>query len=131
MLALFENRFIIIKWNEQHKYLFTKRIGFCNGEDFRMINNRFIELVKEKTCSKQLTDTTEMKVVAQEDQQWFTTDYLPRLKEAGLRYLAVVLPTSALAKLSVQAVQNGAINNKLETAYFDKIAEAEEWLNSK
>ena len=61
-------------------------------------------------------------------QKWTNNVWFPRVLESGIKYIAVVVSETALARMSVKAImtKSGGTTNK----YFDNLAEAEEWMNS-
>ena len=101
-------------------------IGFVESANYRALLNKSIELLAQcKTC-KLLSDTSQMEVIAIEDQDWSENDWAKRAIAAGLKYNAIVLSMDILSKLSIEYITNHA--KVVNVKYFDNVADAKTWL---
>jgi hypothetical protein len=103
--------------------------GHTPEQENRDSSDKSIELVKEKGVSKLLIDIRKMTPFSKEMQGWYIEDWLPRAVAAGVKSEAIVVPTSALSRLAVNATMNKV--NTLEFVYFDSVEAAQDWLNSR
>lgn len=53
-----------------------------------------LDAIKRQDADKVLTDTRGVNAHDPEDQQWMQTEWMPRAREVGLGYSAVVHPDS-------------------------------------
>jgi hypothetical protein len=100
---------------------------YVEGEPLRQSCDKAIELMISKRSSRIITDTREMKALTQADQRWIDDDWRPRARAAGLRQNAVLVPKSAVAKLTVTAIVKKF--DEVQFGYFSEMDEARRWLN--
>jgi hypothetical protein len=55
-------------------------------------------------------------------------DWSPRTTYAGLKRIAIIVPESEFAKISIDAIKTKLENSHIETIYFVDISKAKEWL---
>lgn len=130
-MLLYETDYLTITWDEKLKCAIVKRVGFVVGEDFRYHNLKLIEIFQERKISKFISDVTEMKVISPDDQKWFDMIFFPNLYQAGLRYMAILEPKSAITKLSVGAIKKIANQAGVEVKQFSSFEQAAVWIASK
>jgi len=101
-------------------------IGYLESDTYRAMLNKCIELLAQcKTC-KLLSDTSQMEVIAIEDQDWSENDWAKRAIAAGLKYNAIILSMDIFSKLSIEYITDHA--KIVNVKYFDNIADAKTWL---
>jgi hypothetical protein len=130
-MLLYESDYLTIKWDDTIKGAIVKRVGFAVSEKFRFHNLKLIEIFRERKITQFISDVTEMKVISQEDQNWFSEEFFPQLYRSGLRYMVVIPPVSAIAKLSVGEVERIATRAGIEVKIVSDYEEAANWLRSK
>ena len=84
--------------------------------------------IKKHRASRGLVDSRYQKAVPQPDQDWVNRDWFPRALAAGLRRLALVIPESALAMMSIEDVLSRVRGTMLHVEYFATAAQARTWL---
>lgn len=131
MKVLYEDKAMTISWNEDDRIIESVWKGFATGEAYQNPLEKLLELVKSKKTSKILSDMRNMSAVSQSDQEWVEKDFMPRMIEAGIKYWALVFPTSVVATMSLkqmeQAVQEG-IKPPFDQLNTDNIEEGRTWL---
>jgi len=80
-----------------------------------------LELVKKQRAKNWLADMRKMGVVSPENQKWSNADWFPRAIAAGIKKMALVVPSSTLAQMSVDSIMGQVKGTDLETAYFDNV----------
>jgi hypothetical protein len=125
-MIFFESRVASVEWRADISAVELRWKTFAKGDEFKEALNKGLELAQMKGAKKWLGDTSQMSAIAPEDQQWSNTDWFPRALAAGLQKMAVVMPKSALAKMSVQSIINKFDTMELRN-FVDK-ADAVEWL---
>lgn len=102
--------------------------GYSEGEVYRTLLNKAIELLKKYNTRKLMGDTRQNEVITLEDQDWTNNDWAQRAIEAGLKYNAIVLSEDIFGRLSVESMVDNA--KTVIVKYFDKVVDAKEWLKS-
>ena len=127
-----DNAQALIRWDEAEKIAVLEWRSYADGQEYRHVLGVLIEVLQKHAARKVLADTRLMKVVTQEDQAWVAKEWSPKARVAGLRYSALIVPKSALAKLSLARMittnQADAGAGKIE--HFDNIEAARSWLRS-
>ncbi|HLM73357.1 MAG TPA: STAS/SEC14 domain-containing protein [Polyangiaceae bacterium] len=117
-------------WDADVKCVELRFRGYIEGDELRAAALSVLKLLETHRASKVLTDSRDLRALTQEDQRWIDVEWTQKAKSTGLAYNAVVLPKSAIAKMSVAAVMK-KIPNQIEFAYFASVEEARAWLRSK
>ncbi|MCP2042324.1 hypothetical protein [Pontibacter sp. HSC-36F09] len=90
---------------------------------------KLLDMIRETPCSKLLNSNKE--VVGSWDMalEWAENMWTPLMRDAGLRYLAQVVPTSIYATLTIESLIQ-RIDKNFEIRTFENDEEAEAWLRS-
>ena len=121
----------LVRWDEPTKTAFIEWRGFADGQDYRNALNTLLEVMTSRGTRKILADTRLSKVITPEDQVWVTTNWMPRAVQAGFKWSALIVPKSALGKMSIdRMVEKLGPDNVVETKYFDDLEKARKWLRS-
>ncbi len=75
-----------------------------------------------------LTDSRCAGPVLDEDVNYFKKSVLPEMERAGVRYLAIVLPSNKFTQLTIKEMTQEV--KVIAVKYFDLIEEAESWLRN-
>ncbi len=116
-----------MSWDAPSHAVLIRIYGYVEGETLRVPCNKGIDLMISKRSSRLITDSREMKALTQQDQQWVDEDWRPRARAAGLRRNAILVPKSAVAKLTVTAIVKKF--DEVQFGYFSEMDEARKWLN--
>lgn len=118
---------ITVTWDASSQAVLVLIRGYVEGETLYLPCNRAIDLMIARRSSRLITDSREMKALTQKDQQWIDADWRPRARASGLRRNAILLPKSAVAKLSVAAIVKKF--DEIQFGYFSELDEARAWLD--
>lgn len=103
------------------------------SEHYQFVQSKRIELLREglkrHKMLHMLTDSRTAGPVLDEDVTYFREKVLPEMEQAGVRYLAIVMPSNVFTRMTIQDMTSNA--NLITVRYFDSIREAREWLRSK
>lgn len=122
--------------------------SFLMSEEFRTHLDKGLEFaMKNKSTYKQLGwlgDTRGGEAFFDEDLQWLTDNWLPRAAEAGISYIATVLPQGGMAeftadnvKANIDAIRAENLKDNVDAItanvnsnfqYFHDVQAAKEWL---
>ena len=116
-----------VKWDKASRAAHMEWQGWARPAEFRAANDALFQAIKDHHGSKVLGDSRRIKVIQQSDQDWVNQDWFPRMLAAGLTRMALVLPTSGLAKMNVDDLV-GRVADRLDVAYFATLEGARLWL---
>lgn len=128
--------FLKIEWDNGLKCVAIEyRDVFVEGEEYRKVLTKVLDLVSEKRCSRLLADGRKMRIITPEDQAWVEEVWLPRSKRVGVRYSALILPKSVVSTMAVNRLMerftsSGGKQVEIVRAYFEDVPSAKEWLRS-
>jgi hypothetical protein len=130
----YQDEYATIELDESVPCVKMKLDGMPRSSDhYRQIQGKRMELMHRETPRHKLlhmlTDSRKAGPVLDEDVEYFRLRILPEMEEAGVRYLAIVRPTSLFTRLTVQEMTEKT--RLLTVRGFDSVREAREWLKSK
>jgi hypothetical protein len=117
-----------ISWDEDTQCVHVEWKGFVHGEMIKTVLNTALELFETKDTDRWLADMRRIKVFDEEDSRWVNDVWFPRAIEAGVRRMALPVPESVLAQMSLKRLMKRVKEGELETAYFRTLEEAKAWL---
>jgi len=101
-----------------------------SSEHYQCVQKKRIELVQQEVKNYPklhlLTDSRTAGPVLDEDVIYFKTQVMPQLEKAGIRCLAIVMPSSKFTKLTIQEMTGES--NIITVKYFESVREARHWL---
>jgi hypothetical protein len=116
-----------VRWEPKTDVVFVEWEGWSDSAEFAALLAAEIRALTEHRCSRLLADCRRQKVLNLADQDR-DREWLPRATAAGLKRLAIVLPTSGLATMNVKDRLGKVPGSTVEIAYFDGVDAAREWL---
>jgi len=108
---------VVMEWN-----------GYATSKQFKQGTELMLNTLIKNNCSKVLADIKDMKIIAMEDQQWLTEEFLPRATKFGFKAIAIIKPDHYFNKVAVETISYKADKDKLTINFFDNTNEAREWL---
>ncbi len=129
-MSYFDKRWMTIHFDTSLLAVCVEWKGYAEGEDFRSGFNRGIELLQQRRASRWLADCRLQGPITQADQQWMNQDWHPRAVAAGMRWVALVSPQSAVARLSVKSIVTKINNVDLVLHVFADMESARDWLRT-
>lgn len=117
-----------IYWDEVTECVHVEWKGFVHGEMLKTVLNTELDLFKTKDTDRWLADMRHIKVFDEEDSRWVNEVWFPRAIEAGVRRMALPVPESVLAQMSLKRLMQRVKEVYLEKAYFRTLEEAKAWL---
>jgi len=97
------------------------------GVNYQESMTRISDLIAEKKISKWVAEVSGFGVVSKENKEWVNTCWFPTVIGAGLRRMAVVLPTNIFGKMSAQEVL-AKVTEDVHIKHFDNLDQAKEWI---
>ncbi|MCP4542072.1 MAG: hypothetical protein GY832_33515 [Chloroflexi bacterium] len=129
-MAYFDESYLAIRWDEGTRCVVMRWKKAVHGQEFRIGLEKGLELVKEKTASRWLADVRNIDALSEDDQEWSNGNWFPRVLSAGIKRNALIVPTSTLRQIAIEAIMSKVEGIDLETAYFDNVEQAKRWLDS-
>lgn len=102
--------------------------GLPPSDEFRKGCNIVLEFMRKHNITKVLTDNTEAKVFAVEDQKWLNEEWLPRAQAIGYSCSAVLLPNDPFITFAVKNIVAKRDPKKFKSKFFTDEREALNWL---
>jgi hypothetical protein len=100
------------------------------SEHYQLVQRKRIELLKREAKKfgriDLLTDSSTAGLVLDEDVNFFRDEVLPQLENAGVRFLAIVMPESKFTQLTIREMTERT--DLISVKYFDSMREARTWL---
>ena len=104
--------------------------GYATSREFREANERILGVIAERRVSKLLGDIKEFVLIGADDQHWLSTNWIPRVTEAGLRLVAMVTSVFYFNRVAVESVGQKLDPDRLIMQNFDNREAAREWLSA-
>lgn len=129
-MIYFQDTCADVIWDETAKAVIVEWKKFATLEKIQLVLNKALELLQQKKASKYLGNSSNMAPFSKEAGIWLGEDWMPRAIAAGMKYLAYLVPKSALARMTIQNIKSEPVTN-YEAAFFDSMEAAKAWLASR
>jgi len=120
---------VSVTWDEDGQFVLVEWKGWADPTEFAALLEAEIVALRKHKGSLMLADCRRQKGLRATDQARANEVWLPRALAAGLKRLAVVLPSSGLAAANLKERLARASATELEVAYFATPEEARVWLS--
>jgi hypothetical protein len=104
----------IPRYSEHYNYVQSKRLELVHQE------------IKNYPKLHMLTDSRTAGPVLDADVNYFKTEVMPEMERAGIRYLAIVMPSNKFTQLTIREMTEETRIMKVK--YFESMREARYWL---
>lgn len=102
--------------------------GYVSSQEFRYINENFLEFAREHKITKMIRDTRNFTILSPADRKWFAEYMIPQFHAIGIRFSAIIIPNNQISKLLVEELVKHANVHKIQVKYFSTLEEAKSWL---
>lgn len=132
--TLYEDQYAMVSFMESIPCIKVKLNGVPQSSDhYQYVHNKLLEFVSEESKNyfglHLLTDSSQAGLVLDEDMAYYKTNVAPALEKAGVRFHAIVLPKSLIARLMINQI--ALSTKKLKVAYFNSLVGASKWLKNR
>jgi len=118
-------------WDVESRAMIAQWKGGSEGRDIRQGLDAGLSAFKRKRPYAQwIGDTTYIGSIAEPEKGWVDRDWFPRFLSTGVEFMAVVMPASAVAKLSVKNIILKIEDSKLTVFNCATLEEARTWMQS-
>lgn len=130
-LAAIELRHIMgdvyVKIQRRKKYIEAKWQGHITADDVICAAQAYLELIRAAPCPYLLNDKSDVTGDWQEANDWLQFEWLPNVKQAGLRYMAHVYSQNMFSKIAARELEE-RVFPELHLRNFYERSKAEAWL---
>ena len=126
--VFFERPYAIVRWDDEYSGVYLEMRGFAQGESFREVFDKALELLQARHASRWMIDLSELPVTSLTDQDWMAHDWIPRCFTAGLVHSAVIQPKSMLAQMGITRINKSLEPENANYPVFSSAPEARQWL---
>ena len=99
-----------------------------SSQELRAISYYLIDFVEKHKITKMIYSVYYSHIISPDDRQWIINEISPKLRQAGLRYSAIVLPQNPETQRVVREVVQQAAPGETKAQYFPTVVRAKNWL---
>lgn len=130
-MKIFKNSLVEVLYNEGNDYGIGVWKGSAAGksaDDYKTGMTKIGDLIESKKLQKWIGNMTDLEFISPELQTWTNEQWFPRVLGLGVKYIAVVVSATALARMSVKQIMTKV--GETENKYFSSLEEAKSWIQS-
>jgi hypothetical protein len=105
MESLLDLSYVTISYLPEESCLVQTWKSFCTSEEYMFAQEKCVEFVIAKGCKGFISDTTNAGPLKMEAIKWASTENVPKLKDAGISSIELVLPQSAFTSITIEYLQ--------------------------
>ena len=119
--------FVKITYMPAEKYIFVDWDGYLDVELVKQGSEELLKMIKDTKVQKTLISNEKVTGPWMKANDWYATDWNPRAKTAGLKYMSVIVSDNIFAQVSLQGFEKVNNGNYMVHTHCDKKV-AKEWL---
>jgi hypothetical protein len=127
---ILDNEFATLWYNTDKKIIHHYIKKWIAGDKLKELFNKGYEIVKANKAQKWLSDDRNNSVLSPEDEKWAREDWFVRMKNAGWKYWAVVLPAKVVGQMNMKRFSDDYSKAGVTAKLFSDPDEAKKWLES-
>lgn len=134
-MKIYKNNFCHITWDEANTFMYVKwqdnNIWHKDESEYRKYFELYVQRVEHYQPMNVLHDMLEARyTISLENQAWTVNEMFPRLVQAGLKRVSLLVSGEFITNLSVEQVMNDAENSGIifETRYFSDKQKSINWM---
>jgi hypothetical protein len=121
--------YLLLIWDDKSRSLISQWLGGYDGRNLREgLQAALAEYKKYLPSAQWIGDTTDIGVIGMEDQEWIDKEWFPAFLSTGVKFMAVVQPKSAVAKMSVNSIVSKVPGTQLTVFNCASLEEAQAWM---
>ncbi len=125
---LYQDAHLTVVWLERFHATLNTWTGFLQADEYRSRMDRCLELLKQVSANAIVANVQQFRPIVATDQDWSNDDWAPRAVAAGLQRMAVVLPSSVFAQISVTRVVQRLDETTIHLTQVAEVVDALRWL---
>ena len=119
--------FVKITYVAAEQYIFVDWDGYLEVEMVKQGSEELLKMIKETKVQKTLISNQKVTGPWIKANEWYAKDWNPRAKEAGLKYMSVIVSDNVFTQLSLQGFEKINNGSYVVNSHYDAKA-AREWL---
>jgi hypothetical protein len=129
MQTVKEFPYLSIIWDEETRSIISQWHGGHVGRNIKEGLSTTLDEYKKKLPDAQwIGDTTDIGVIGLEEQEWINTEWFPAFLATGVKFMVVVQPKSAVAKLMVDQIVSKVPGTQLTVFNCATQEEGRKWM---
>ena len=108
---VFENNVGLVYWDLEIQCIVLELKQCDCTTEYRPFMERVLQEIRDRGSTKFLADMSQMSEIGVDDLLWTETDWFVRLKEAGVKHVAVVSPEPQDSYISLEKLTEGVDPN--------------------
>lgn len=127
---LFYDDNITIEYDDQYNWIYADWKGYQTENSVKDGCEKMLSSLNTVHCSKVLNDNTNVVGIWTPASTWVGTNWLPRVKQAGIKHLAWVYSSSSMSRVSAdESIRITSVPEMIKT--FDDLESAKRWLQNR
>ena len=122
--------YVLVRWDAKGPWVYVKWKAWANSTEYRAAQEVILLALRENHASRNLIDSTDRRVVSEDDQKWLVENWMPRAAAAGRRWTAIVMPKSALGRTIAENIDNQGRSKRNTIEHFETVEAASAWLST-
>ncbi|MCU0448351.1 MAG: hypothetical protein MUC97_00710 [Bernardetiaceae bacterium] len=127
-LLCYENSYTSVYWNQRFGYLRVVYKGVFVGDNFYEGGQRQIQEAQVHQAQRALYDLRHFPVSTATNLGWITQEFIPQMRQAGIKHLATVPPTDFYGRMSAKYILAKSAEAGVEVQEFPDPEAAAAWL---
>lgn len=120
----------LLQYHPRAKIVHHEFRRFVHGDELRNVLTKGLEIFEQHNACKWLSDDRHNGPLKPSDEQWALTQWFPKVKAAGWRYWAVVMPEKVLGQMNMKRWIALYSPHGIDARAFDDPEPALRWLES-
>ena len=129
-IVALDNAYALVQIDTDQRMVHHKFKKFIYGQAFREALTAGAELMEKHRAIKWLSDDRENAALPPEDAEWAKSFWFPRVRKAGWKHWAVVMPAKVVGKMNMEQFVAQYREQGIEVRVFTRDVEAVAWLTS-
>ncbi len=129
-IVALDNEFSSVRIHTEKGIVHHQFKKYIYGEAFRLTLSTGAALMEKYRATKWLSDDRNNAALPKDDEAWGTNVWYPRVKKAGWKTWAVVLPKMVIGQMNMERFVEQYRNEGIEVRAFTDPDEAMAWLES-
>jgi hypothetical protein len=126
--TVLDNEFLTMWYYPEDKIVHHKFHKFVYGQVFRDGLSAGADIFEKNKAQKWLSDDRENSALEPADSDWAQKEWFPRVKSAGWKYWALILPAKVIGQMNMQRFVKTYSDQGLTVKVFPGSDEALKWL---
>jgi hypothetical protein len=126
--VILDNEYITVWYYPGKKIVHHQMHKFTYGKTLYDALSAVATILEERGAQKFLADDRENTTLAKDDMNWTATVWRPRVKKAGLKYWAIVLPEKIFGQMVMKRIIEEYADTGVTVQIFSGPDEAMRWL---